>query len=344
MASLPPTAGQAFVQALAAWRVSLEGKDLTDRFAPRLLSLRLSEKRGEEADELSIEVHDHDGQLVLPPEGAVLEVALGWRRGSEVTAGLVAKGRFRVDEIEWGGPPDIVRISARSADFAASFRTRKTKIWKDTTLGAIVAAIAADNSLAAACHGDLAGKAVTAAEQHNKSDMAFLRDLGRRYDAIATVKGGSLVFAPIDADTTASGAALPELLIVRERCSRWSFRRAARERDEDGAEAQYHDQDKAERKKASAGGSNRRRLKRVYASEGDATSAAQSEAKRLKRAEAAFEFTLALGNALVAPGSKAMLHGFKQEVDAFTWRIASVEHTMDGRGGFSTRAELEVAR
>ena len=178
MASLPPapgpnpTAGQAYVQAHAAWRVSLDGADLTDRFAPRLLSLRLSEKRGEEADELSIEVHDHDGQLVLPPEGAVLDVEVGWQRGTEVTAGLVPKGKFRVDEIEWGGPPDVVRISARSADFADSFRTRRSKIWRDTTLGAIVAAIAGNNALAPACHGDLAGRAVTTAEQHNKSDMA----------------------------------------------------------------------------------------------------------------------------------------------------------------------------
>jgi phage protein D len=337
------TAGQAYVQAQAAWRVTLDGKDLTDRFAPRLLSLRLSEKRGEEADELQIEVHDADGRLVLPPEGAVLQVALGWQRGTEVTAGLVPKGSFKVDEIEWSGPADRVSITARAADFADSFRTRKTKVWKDTTLGAIVAEIAGANGIAPACHPDLASKAVTTAEQHNKSDMAFLKDLGRRYDAIAAVKGGKLVFAPVDADTTASGAEIPSLLIVRQRCTNWSFKRAAREKDQDGAEGQWHDQDTAERKTAKAGGHKRRRLKRVYASEGDATAAAESENKRLARAKASFSFTLALGNALVAAGAKATTTGFKTEVDAFAWRIASVEHTMDGRGGFTTSAELEVA-
>lgn len=342
MADLART-GQAYVQPFAAWRVTLDGNDLTSRFAPRLLSLRLSERRGEEADELQIEVHDHDGKLTLPPEGAVLELALGWQRGTEVTAGLVSKGKFKVDEVSWDGPPDKVTITARSADFSDRFRQRRTKIWKDTTLGAIIAQIAGDNALQPACHPDLAGKGVTVAEQHNKSDMAFLMGLGRRYDAIATVKNGNLVFMPNDAATTPAGTELPSLLIVRERCRSWSFRRAAREKDQDGAEAQYHDQDKAERKKVRAGGAKRRRLKRVYASEQDATAAAESENKRLKRAKASFEFTLSWGNPVVAAGMKATVSGFKTEADAHEWRIASVEHTMDGRGGYSTRAELEVA-
>ena len=197
--------GQAYVEPKAAWSVSLEGKDLTATMAPRLISLTLSERRNESADELEVILHDHDGKLALPPLGAVLTVALGWERGTGVTIGLAEKGSFKVDEMTWDGPPDKVTIRARSADMAGTFRKRKSRTWHGKTIGAIVRQIAADNGLTPRCHADLAGVVVTSAEQPNKSDMQFLRDLGRRYDAVATIKNKSLIFSPINATTTATG-------------------------------------------------------------------------------------------------------------------------------------------
>ena len=48
---------------IADWRVTLDGKDLSDRLRPRLVSLSLSEKRGDEADQLDIVLSDADGML-----------------------------------------------------------------------------------------------------------------------------------------------------------------------------------------------------------------------------------------------------------------------------------------
>jgi phage protein D len=135
-----------------------------------------------------------------------------------------------VDELTWSGPPDRVTITAHSANFKGSFRTRKTRSWHATTLGQIVAQIAADNALTPACHPDLAAQTVPSAEQHNKSDMQFIRDLGRQFDALATVKAGTLLFAPRDATTSISNRPLPTRTITRQQCSTASWRRAARER------------------------------------------------------------------------------------------------------------------
>jgi hypothetical protein len=55
-----------YSQPRAAWRVTLDGADLTATLAPRLISLRLSEKTGEEADSLEIVVHDTDAGLCRP--------------------------------------------------------------------------------------------------------------------------------------------------------------------------------------------------------------------------------------------------------------------------------------
>jgi phage protein D len=47
-----------------------------------------------EADELSLTLHNHDGQLKAPETGRYIRLALGWESGDDVTIGLVDKGRF----------------------------------------------------------------------------------------------------------------------------------------------------------------------------------------------------------------------------------------------------------
>lgn len=342
MAGSPVLSGHPYVQPRAAWNVSLDGKSLTAVYAPRLISLRLSERRGEEADELEIVVDDGDGLFQPPPQGSILHVSLGWLRGSGVTPGLVDKGSFIIDEVSWDSSPDRTSIRARSADFKASFRTRRNKVWNDTTLGAIVGEVAGSHGLTSRCHPDLATQAVGAAEQGNKSDMQFMRDLARRYDATCTVKAGHLIFAPIGATTTATGAPVPTAVITRTKGSRASWKRCARDKAQDGAEAQWHDRKSGKRKTKGTGGDNPKRLKRVYSSEGDADAASKAEHRRLQRASATLDIDLALGDPLLSPGMRVTVSGYKPHIDAGKWLIASVDHAMDARG-LATRVQMEVA-
>lgn len=337
---------RSYIHPRAGWQLTLDGKDLTASFDPRLLSVRLSEKRGEEADELEIVVHDADGALAVPPEGARLRLSLGWQRGSAVPLGMVDKGLFKVDEVSAEGGQngvDRLTIKARSADLADSYRQRRNRMWQQTTVGAVISKIAADHGYTAACHASLASKPVKAMEQANKSDMTLLRDLGRRHDAVATVKNRSLVFAPIGAGTSAGGQALPAATIARQQTVSHAWRRAAREGAQQGAEAQWHDQDQAGRKTSQTGGGKRRRTKRVYASQQDAKDVAEAESKRLKRAAASLDLTLSLGDPALAPETRVTVNGFKGEIDGTTWLIASAEHAMDGSGGLTTTLQMEVA-
>lgn len=114
---------------IPAWRVVLDGVDLTERLAPRLLDLSLTESRGDEADQVDLRVHDHDGRLALPRRGVTLQVAIGYE-GS----GLFDKGTFKVDDVEHSGSPDIITIRARSADLTGAVRRRRERSWHDTTL------------------------------------------------------------------------------------------------------------------------------------------------------------------------------------------------------------------
>ncbi len=138
MASLPEFSST-YVQPKAAWRVTVDGRDVTATFAPLLVSLRLSEKDGEEADQLEIVLDDSAGNVAIPPEGATLQVWLGWERGSDVTTGLVYKGAFKADEAGWSGAPDRITLTARSADLArisASAATARGRMARSAILSA----------------------------------------------------------------------------------------------------------------------------------------------------------------------------------------------------------------
>ncbi len=104
--------------------VTLDGKDLTSRLAPRLVSLTITECRSDEANTFDIVLDDTDGQLALPKRGAVLAVSLGW-----VGQPLVDKGTFTVDELEYSGAPDIITLRARSASMTKDMGERQEKSW-----------------------------------------------------------------------------------------------------------------------------------------------------------------------------------------------------------------------
>jgi phage protein D len=348
----------------ADYRLSLEGRDLSpgspntfsdilrekflETISPRLISLSLRETRGGEADTLDLVLHDHDGALEIPQPGAVLSLSLGWSAGPDVEKGLIDKGRFKVDEASWEGPPDIVTIRARSADFAASFDKRREGSHVMTTLGAIVRDIASASGLSAKIDSALDALEVEAIEQDELSDAALLRSLGRRYDAAATVKNGTLLFLPIGG---AGGGVIPPGTLTRRSGDQYRYRRGERGQFA-GVEARWHDKRTGERQTVvvesvrGAGGSDTRgpkRLKRIYATEKSAQAAARSSAAKIDRAQAEFEMELALGRPELYPERPMSLSGFKPEIDARSWLISEAEHTLSGEGGLGTRLKLEAA-
>ncbi len=341
-AYVKPAAGRGdYVQPVPAWRVTLAGQDLTEVMRPRLIELSLRERRGEEADQLEITLHDVDRALALPPPEAIITVAMGWTKGTGVTVGLVDKGSFRVDEISWDGPPDALKITARAADLTAGLRTRRDRSWNDRTIGQIIGTIAGEHGLTARVHASLAGIAIPSIQQSARSDIQFVRDLGRRYDAVATVKNAFLLFMPIGLAASAGGTPLPSLALTRTACERYSWSRRKRE-EHQGAEAQWNDRAGARRQRVRVGqGDNPRRLRRTYASEAEARAAAEAAARRDARQAAQMNLALAFGEASIGVEQPIALTGFKAEIDAAPWQVAEVSHTI-GANGFRTELSLDL--
>ena len=328
---------------IADWRVTLDGKDLSDRLRPRLVSLSLSEKRGDEADQLDIVLSDADGMLAIPKEGAVLKVQLGWKQGLDVTVGLVGKGSFKVDDVSHSGPPDEITIRARAADFTSKIRNRREQSWKNTTLGAVLKDVAGRNGLALKIAPALSSVALTSISQSRESDIAFLRRLGREHDAVATIKDKHLIFAKKGACTTTRGKALPYLTIRLSDGDRHSWQRQKRDGQE-GVSASWHDKKGATRKTFTVGKEDgAKKLRKVYPDEASAKRAAIAERDRLKRAPATMDVKLALGRADAMPEARVKVSGYKDEIDATIWLISEVTHRLDKAGGFTTDVKMETA-
>lgn len=317
----------------AGLRLMLDnGVDLAAKINPRFLSLTLVEKRDGSADELTLSLQNVDGKLAVPSAGAILSLSLGWEsRFDDHPVGLIDKGRFKVDEVEESGPPDQIVIRARSADLAGTYAKRRNRVWHDTTLGALIAEIAARHGITARVHPDLASEPIEALEQHNKSDMALVQDLGKRFDATATWKDRKILILPKGSATTAGGQTIPAITLTRQDGWSWRYIRAERGA-QTGVEAQYHDGATGARKTVSEGGGNGYRLKHIYASKSSATRAAKSNLAKRLRAKSRFEYYLAVADCRLRPNQQAALTGWSAAVSGTKWLIESVDTTMDAGG------------
>lgn len=320
------------------WRVTLDGADLTERLKPRLLDLTLNEARGGEADQLDLQIHDHDGRMAIPSRGALLRVAIGWQG-----EGLVDKGSFLVDEAEHSGAPDIISIRARSANLTRPMRTRTERSWHDTTLGAVLKDVASKHGLKTRIEAKLAARVVKHLDQTGESDVHLLTRLGQRHDAVCTVKAGTLLFVPIGSGQTASGLVLPGATINRRDGDKHRYTLAGRD-TYTGVRAYWSDKKGATQKEVLVGSNeNARRLPATYHSEAEAKEQAEAANKRTQRGAATLAYTLALGRPDLYPEQRVTVSGFKPEIDATKWLIEKTTHTITGSAGFTTQLEMETA-
>jgi phage protein D len=320
------------------YHITLNGRDLTTKIAPDLVSLTLAESRGDEADTLDIVVDDSQGKLAIPARGDVLRVSFGWS-----DTGVVDKGAFTIDEVEHSGAPDILTVRARSASMTKELSERREASWHGETIGSIVRKIAGRHNLKPAIADALAKIAIAHIDQTHESDMSFLTRLSKRYDAVMNVKDSNLLFMPIGHGTSASGKTLASIELTRASGDHHRYHVAERE-NYAGVRANYHATGRAKRKSVVVGGENNHSIKvlpETYANEAEARAAATAELNRTQRSQATMSYTLALGRPDLYPEIPVYLTGFKPVIDEQSWLAKKVTHTI-ADGGFTTALELEM--
>ncbi|MEQ5834210.1 contractile injection system protein, VgrG/Pvc8 family [Marinobacter sp. NFXS9] len=310
-----------------AYRLIVNGTNITPTVNGRLIDLTLDETPGDEADTLSITLSDHDSALEIPPKGAEIELAIGWRGQA-----LVEKGTFIVDEARFSGPPDQISITARSADMRKQLPARQTRSWHQTSIGDIVGTIAANNDLKAVVQDQLASTVVEHLDQTDESDLNLLTRLGQKHDAIAAVKHGRLLFTPRGQAETVRGTALPVITVTPGDGDSYDYRETDRE-DYTGVAAFYDDLEQGQQVQVTAGTDDRlKRLRGTYPNKDEAEAAAWAELKRIQRGEAEFGITLARGRPEVGPEYRLKVGGLKPQINSRDWVVTRTSHSLSDSG------------
>lgn len=352
--------------------LTIDGKRFGTQAMSRIISISLTDKRGFEADELTIELDDHDGTIAIPKTGSKITLKLGYKE-----TGLVEKGEYLVSEFTASGSPDRLSITARAADLAEALAEQVEKSWHKQTLYQIIETIAKKHKYEYIISKDYQNQKIEHIDQTNESDASFMSRLAEQYDAIATVKNGKLLFIPAGESQTASGQPILPTTITRANGDSHSFTYSS-SNSYQAVRAYYTDKKTGQKKevivnkdnaypnkkttqqtktvkgktfkakkkendnqKVNTEGQKIKTLRHLYATESGAWSGARGAFKKIQRGVAEFSITLAVGRPDLYPETPAVVKGFKPEIDAEAWLITEVSHKIDS-GGYTAGIQFDA--
>ena len=352
--------------------LTIDGRRFGTQAMSRIISISLTDKRGFEADELTIELDDHDGTIAIPKTGSKITLKLGYKE-----TGLVEKGEYLVSEFTASGSPDRLSITARAADLAEALAEQAEKSWHKQTLYQIIETIAKKHKYEYLISKDYQNQKIEHIDQTNESDASFMSRLAEQYDAIATIKNGKLLFIPAGESQTASGQPILPTAITRASGDSHSFTYSS-SNSYQAVRAYYTDKKTGQKKevivnkdnaypnkkttqqtktvkgktfkakkkendnpKVNTEGQKIKTLRHLYATESGAWSGARGAFKKIQRGVAEFSITLAVGRPDLYPETPAVVQGFKPEIDAEAWLITEVSHKIDS-GGYTASIQFEA--
>lgn len=328
------------------------GADITANVRDRLLSLTFRDEAELKSDRLTLALDDRktlDGaHVALPGIGTLLELSLGY------AGALVPMGKFKVDKLARKGNPATLTVEARAHDTSSPARSRVTKSWHDTTLGAVARQVAEEAGLEPKLDTTLSVVPIAHEDQTAESPIAFLNRLAARYDAAAKPVNGYLVLAQRGTAKAVTGAPLPAYALRLSDCQDWAWEHTAREeageakgrRLDDGGASQggsiassYWDVEEGRRVYVQEGAGPAEHLPFPAADAREAKAQATAAKNRKDRANQTLSFTRA-GDPHLMAEQKLELSDFPPGIPA-AWRVKSVEHRLDGQG-YTSSAELEL--
>lgn len=319
------------------FRVEVDGVDISPLMASRLMSLTVKDNRGLVVDSVDIELDDSDGQLAIPPKGAIIQVWLGWSN-----TGLVDKGKYKVDSTSHRGAPDVLSISAMANDVSEGLKQKRERSWNNLTIKEIFQKVGAEYDLNVIVHENFASKKIKYIAQ-NESDANLITRIADENDAIATIKNGHLLLLPRGASQTVSGLNLPRVLLTRNKGDQHNYTNGTGTDNITGVKAYYYAENKAKKLHVVVGDSedNLKELRYVHRDKTTAELAANAEYNRCKRTAQKLTYTLAAGDPTLIPEQEFEFTGLKPEIEDIIWLGTNVTHTLND-GGLTTSVELEV--
>lgn len=329
--------------------IEIQGIDQTLEVSKRLISLSMIDKRGLEADELSLTLDDTDARLPLPTEGNTIKLWLGMPYSGE----MVYKGDFVIDEAEHSGTPDQIRIRAKAADMKSALKSKRSISYHNKTLEDIASAVASRHGLILTIDDDASAIAFDHIDQTRESDLNLLTRLAKQNDLSVSIKNGCLIIKPTANGKSASGQQLGMITITRASGDNHRYGRADRTSDYKETIASYRDRRSGKIKhiKVDKSGSvsevdqlpedKSSVITKVAKNKTEAKKIARAKAKQQDRKVAEFEIQFAVGRPDIIAESTIMVNGFRDYIDKHDWRVIEVSHDLSG-SGYQTRIKCEA--
>lgn len=319
------------------YRLEVDGNDISPLVVDRLISLSIKDNRGLVVDSVDIDLDDSDGQLEIPPEGAIIQVWIGWSN-----TGLVDKGKYKVESVTHRGAPDVLSISAFSNDVSEGLKQKRERSFSNKTIQVIFETVGAEYALKTIVHDTLANRVISYIAQ-NESDANLITRIADEHDAIATVKNGHLILLPRGTSQTVSGLPLPTAQIFRSDGDGHNYTTGTGTDRITGVKAFYYDTGKSKKLYVVIGDNedNLKEIRYVHRDKKTAELAAQAEYNRCKRASQKLSYTFAFGQPSLIPEQEFVFTGLKPQIDDIIWLGTNVTHNLTD-SGFTTSVELEV--
>ena len=175
----------------ATFTLIYQGKDVTADLLPVVTSLSYTDKASGESSDLDIDIINHQRLWMkdwIPTKGDKIQCKFRYEGIPEV----LDCGNFEVDDFEYSGAPDKLRLSAIATAITGKLREKNTKSYEKTTLKAVASEVASRNGLSLT--GKVKDVTIERLTQNEQSDLEFITKLAEEYGHKTKVENGQLIF------------------------------------------------------------------------------------------------------------------------------------------------------
>lgn len=325
--------------------VHINGHDATGFMRPSLLEFTCTGYASGKADEVELVLQDREGlwnNAWRPEPGMRLAASLtlsDWPE--EQTAVVVDFGAFSIDELEFFGPPDKVRIKGACSTLTKALREEyKTRGWENYSLKRVAGQIAVEHGLELLYRG--AEGAFARRDQRNESDISFLHRLAEEWGMYCRVHDDKLALT----DKRQAESAEPKIEICRRggafSPTRYSNRLTSSGTDYHNVRVSYTDPAQGKNHEGAAGTPGGKSLETAMRAESPADAGRLAEArKRALNASRCMAVLECLGHPRLHAGSTLRLTDFG--VFSQVYFVDKATHRISAAGGYTTVAEVHQA-
>jgi phage protein D len=180
-------------------RVIIAGQDVTSRFDPHLLSLKVSRSGKSASDETDIDLADPDGSIVLPQKRSPVEITVG---GVSAFSGFVADVDYDFSEGR------KLTVSASSVDQGSKVKEPAMRHKDDASFSDVAKEWGAKVGLTVSVAGTIASVERAYWLSQNESFMSWGNRIAAEIGASFKIQGSKAYFVGINEGLSGSGKAL----------------------------------------------------------------------------------------------------------------------------------------